>query len=86
MTRIPLFFFGAVQATFLPALARVSALGDRPGFLRQTQLVLTGVSGAGATFVLGLAGIGPWVLQLLYGPQFESGRGVLVLLGLGATA
>jgi O-antigen/teichoic acid export membrane protein len=85
-TRIPLFFFGAVQATFLPALARLSALGDRSGFLRQTRLVLLGVSAAGAAFVLGLAAIGPWVLQLLYGPEFDSRRDVLALLGLGAAA
>jgi O-antigen/teichoic acid export membrane protein len=86
MTRIPLFFFGAVQATFLPSLARLSALGDRHGFLRQTRLVLAGVSGAGALFVLGLAAIGPWVIRLLYGPAFDSTRGVLVALGLGAAA
>jgi O-antigen/teichoic acid export membrane protein len=86
MTRIPLFFFGAVQATFLPSLARLSALGDRHGFLRQTRLVLAGVSGAGALFVLGLAVVGPWVLRLLYGPAFDSTREVLVALGLGAAA
>lgn len=86
MTRIPLFFFGAVQATFLPSLARLSALGDRQGFLRQTRLVLAGASAAGVLFVLGLAAIGPWVLRLLYGPAFDSARGVLVVLGLGAAA
>ena len=86
LTRIPLFFFGAVQATFLPTLARLSAADDRHGFLRQTRLVLVLVGGAGAAFVLGLAAVGPWVLTLLYGPEFDSGRGVLVVLGLGAAA
>ena len=38
LTRIPLFFFGAVQATFLPTLARLSAADDRRGFLRQLRL------------------------------------------------
>ena len=86
LTRIPLFFFGAVQATFLPALARLSAAGDRHGFLRQTWLVLMLVGGAGAAFVVGLAVVGPWVLSLLYGPEFTADRSVLVLLGLGAAA
>jgi O-antigen/teichoic acid export membrane protein len=84
MTRIPLFFFGAVQATFLPALARLNAVGDRHGFLRQTWLVLALAGGAGGAFVVGLAAIGPWVLRLLYGPDFASDRAVLVVLGLGA--
>ena len=84
MTRIPLFFFGAVQATFLPTLARLNAVGDRHGFLRQTWLVLALAGGAGGAFVVGLAAIGPWVLRLLYGPDFASDRAVLVVLGLGA--
>jgi O-antigen/teichoic acid export membrane protein len=86
LTRIPLFFFGAVQATFLPTLARLSAADDRHGFLRQLRLVLALVGGGGAAFVVGLAAVGPWVLTLLYGPDFEAGRGVLVVLGLGAAA
>jgi O-antigen/teichoic acid export membrane protein len=86
MTRIPLFFFGAVQAAFLPALARLSAHGDRRGFLVETRTVLLLVAGAGGAFILGLAAVGPWALQLLYGPAFVAGRGLLVVLGAGAAA
>jgi O-antigen/teichoic acid export membrane protein len=86
MTRIPLFFFGAVQAAFLPSLARVSALGDRAGLVRQIRTVVALVGGGGATFVLGLALLGPWALRLLYGAEFVEGRGTMVLLGFGAAA
>jgi O-antigen/teichoic acid export membrane protein len=84
LTRIPLFFFGAVQATFLPALARLQALGDRAGFLQRLRGILAVTGGAGALFVLALAAVGPVVLRLLYGPAFGSSRTVLVVLGLGA--
>jgi O-antigen/teichoic acid export membrane protein len=86
LTRIPLFFFGAVQAIFLPSLARLSAVDDRHGFRRQTAQVLVLVGGAGAAFVAGLAAVGPWVLEVLYGPEFTADRTVLVVLGLGAAA
>jgi O-antigen/teichoic acid export membrane protein len=86
LTRIPLFFFGAVQAIFLPSLARLSAVDDRYGFRRQTAQVLVLVGGAGAVFVAGLAAVGPWVLEVLYGPEFTADRTVLVVLGLGAAA
>lgn len=86
MTRIPLFFFGAVQAAFLPALARLVGAGDRSGFIRQTRAILFLVAAGGGAFVLGLAAVGPWVLRLLYGPEFVAGRGILVVLGLGAAA
>jgi O-antigen/teichoic acid export membrane protein len=86
LTRIPLFFFGAVQAIFLPSLARLSAVDDRHGFRRQTAQVLVLVGGAGAVFVAGLAAVGPWVLEVLYGPEFTADRTVLVVLGLGAAA
>lgn len=84
MTRIPLFFFGAVQAAFLPALARLLAAGDRGGYVRQVRSILLLVAAGGAAFVLGLAVLGPWVLRVLYGPEFVAGRGILVVLGLGA--
>lgn len=84
LTRIPLFFFGAVQATFLPTLARLQALGDRTGFLHRLRGILAVTGGAGALFVLALAAVGPTVLRLLYGPAFGSTRPVLVFLGLGA--
>ena len=86
MTRIPLFFFGAVQAAFLPTLARLSAHGDRAGFVAQVRSVVLLAAGVGVAFVAGLAAVGPWALSLLYGPEFQSSRGVLVLLGLGAAA
>lgn len=86
MTRIPLFFFGAVQAAFLPSLSRLATEGDMRGFRRQVRSVLLLVAGVAALFVGGLAVAGPWALRLLYGPEFDATRGVLAVLGAGAAA
>jgi O-antigen/teichoic acid export membrane protein len=86
MTRIPLFFFGAVQATFLPALSKYLAEDDLPGFRRQVRTVVLLVAGVSGLFLAGLAVLGPWALRLLYGPDFDASRGLLTLLGAGAAA
>jgi O-antigen/teichoic acid export membrane protein len=84
LTRIPLFFFGAVQAAFLPALARLAAVRDLEGFTTQLRQVLYLVTAAGGLFVVAMAAIGPFALQLLYGDEFVSGRAELAILAFAA--
>ncbi|WP_369253433.1 lipopolysaccharide biosynthesis protein [Geodermatophilus amargosae] len=84
MTRIPLFFFGAVQAAFLPTLARLAAQGQRAAFARQLRQVLLLVTAVGGLFVLVMAVMGPFALRLLYGEEFVATRAVLVPLAVAA--
>ncbi|WP_369132668.1 lipopolysaccharide biosynthesis protein [Modestobacter sp. I12A-02662] len=84
LTRIPLFFFGAVQAAFLPSLAGLAAVGDRHGFGRQLRQVVLLVSAVGGLFVLVMAAIGPFALRLLYGDEFVATRTELVPLAVAA--
>lgn len=84
LTRIPLFFFGAVQAAFLPALARLAATGQATAFGKQLRQVLVLVSAVGGLFILVMAAIGPFVLRLLYGDDFVATRAVLVPLAIAA--
>ena len=84
LTRIPLFFFGAVQAAFLPALARLAATGQAAAFARQLRQVLLLVTAVGGIFILTMAAIGPLLLRLLYGDEFIATRTMLVPLALAA--
>lgn len=84
LTRIPLFFFGAVQAAFLPALARLAATGNRTGFDSQLRQVLVLVTVTGLLFVTAMGVAGPFILRLLYGAEFVATRSLLA--GLAAAA
>jgi O-antigen/teichoic acid export membrane protein len=84
LTRIPLFFFGAVQAAFLPALARLAATGQATAFSKQLRQVVLLVAGVGGLFILAMAAIGPFILRLLYGSDFIATRTVLVPLAVAA--
>lgn len=84
VARIPLFLFAAVQAVFLPRLARYVARDERTAFvaaLRTASLVTAaiGVLGIGATAL-----VGPQAVRLLFGPEFEIGRGDIALLAASA--
>ena len=74
LCRVPLFLFAAIQATFLPGMAAFAAAGDTDGFRRRLTLI-SGVVGAlgAAGLVVILAG-GPWLVRLVYGPEYVTTR------------
>jgi O-antigen/teichoic acid export membrane protein len=83
IARAPLQLFQAIQTSLLPHLAGLAATGGGDDFghaIRVTVLAITGFAGA---VVLGLALIGPWAMGLLFGGDFEYGRGGLMLVGAG---
>jgi O-antigen/teichoic acid export membrane protein len=84
IARIPLLLFAAVQAALLPRLVRAREAGDRREFGHQLRVVLLATAAVGLAGVAGVALLGPWVLRLLFGPQFGLPRGDLVLLALSA--
>jgi O-antigen/teichoic acid export membrane protein len=85
VARLPLFAFAAVQAVLLPHLARTLADGEHKSFRSQLGVALGCTAALAAAGLIGTALIGPQVLQLLFGEDFELPRQDLVLMAL-ATA
>ena len=91
ISRMPLFFFQAVKAALLPNLASLAARNDLYGF-RDLQLRLVGaVAAVAAVSVAGMAVLGPWLVETLFGDQLgsrdmallaASGGGLMIMLSL----
>jgi len=77
LARIPLFLFAAIQASFLPGLAALAALDDYDGFRRRVRTVVLLVGAVGLAGVAVLSAVGPWLVTLVYGAEFETTRGTL---------
>lgn len=91
ISRIPLFFFQAVKASLLPALAARAADDDLDGF-REVQLRLVGaVAIVAAASTAAIAVIGPWVVEMAFADKLgsrdmgllaASGGGLMLMLSL----
>lgn len=91
ISRTPLFFFQAVKAALLPNLAAMAARNDLHGF-RALQLRLVGaVTAVAALSVAGMALLGPWLVEMLFGDQLGArdmallaagGGGLMIMLSL----
>lgn len=86
LARVPLFAFSAIQAGFLPALARMAARRDTAAFRRRLLQILGLVLAMGAVGVLGGALVGPWVVRVLFGEQFVTTGGQVALLAASSGA
>lgn len=82
LARVPLFLFAAVQAVYLPTLARAVGSRDRRRFSSVVRLVLAGTVVASLLAVVACALAGPEVVQLLFGADFHISRTVMVLLAV----
>jgi O-antigen/teichoic acid export membrane protein len=83
LARVPLLAVASVQTALLPRLTQLHAAADEAkvrGVLRDLAAVVLGLTAVG---VAGAAGLGPVVLRLLFGPDFDLGRLDLALLVLG---
>ena len=83
VARLPLLVFAAVQAVLLPSLTRNLAEGAHGRFHRQLRLVLWVTAALGLVGVAGSFALGPEVLRLLFGPEFDIQRLDLAALSLG---
>jgi O-antigen/teichoic acid export membrane protein len=84
LARIPLFLFAAVQAAFLPGLAALVAEGDGPGFRRRLNAVMAFVVALGAAGLVVFIAVGPWLVELFYGPAYQTTRTDMWPLAAGA--
>jgi O-antigen/teichoic acid export membrane protein len=83
IARAPLQLFQAIQTSLLPHLSGLAATGGGADFRHAIRLTVLAIAGFAGAVVLALALIGPWAMGLLFGGDFEYGRGGLVLVGVG---
>jgi O-antigen/teichoic acid export membrane protein len=87
IARAPLQLFQAVSTTLLPHLTRLLVQeGDEAhggDFGRSVRVTVLACLGFGALTTLGLLLIGPWVMRLLFGSDFDYDRFGLALVGIG---
>ncbi|WP_309134367.1 hypothetical protein [Cellulomonas sp.] len=86
IARVPVFLFAAVQAVLLPGLAAQVAAGDRRGFLRRLGLVTGVTAGLAVAGVAAVAVAGDLVVEVLFGPDFRTGGGLIVLIAVSGAA
>jgi O-antigen/teichoic acid export membrane protein len=83
IARAPLQLFQAVQTSILPHLTRLRAGGESDPFKRSVNLTLIAIAGFAACVALVMLALGPWVMDLLFGGEFDYERGGLVLVAFG---
>ena len=86
VARAPLVLFQAVAASLLPHLTRLRARADREGedafrdSLQNTMLLIVGFATA---TTIGVLAIGPQVMQLAFGDNFDYDRIGLAIVAVG---
>jgi O-antigen/teichoic acid export membrane protein len=71
ITRVPLFLFQAVQASLLPKLAGYAASGQLDDFRSGLRRLIYAVIGIGIAATIGAFAIGPFVLRIAFGSEFD---------------
>jgi hypothetical protein len=83
IARAPLQLFQAVQASILPHLTRMRASGETDPFRRSVNLTIAAIAAFAGCVALAMLTVGPPVMDLLFGGEFDYERGGLVLVSLG---
>jgi O-antigen/teichoic acid export membrane protein len=83
IARAPLQLFQAVQTSILPHLTRMRASGETDPFRRSVNVTLAAIAGFAACVALVMLAVGPLVMDLVFGGDFDYERGGLVLVSLG---
>ena len=80
IARVPLFLFQAVQASLLPKLAALAGAGKFADFRSGFRRLLTVVIALGAVAIVGAFLIGPLVIRILFGEEYDLGRRNITML------
>ena len=83
IARAPLQLFQAVQTSILPHLTRLRASGETDPFRRSVNVTLLAIAAFAGGVALVMLAIGPWLMDLVFGGNFEYERGGLVLVSIG---
>ena len=71
ITRVPLFLFQAVQASLLPKLAGYAASGQLVDFRNGLKRLIYAVVAIGIAATIGAFAVGPFVLRIAFGSEFD---------------
>jgi O-antigen/teichoic acid export membrane protein len=83
IARAPLQLFQAVQTSILPHLTRLRAGGETDPFERSVNITLAAIAVFAGAVALVMLALGPTVMNLLFGGDFDYERGGLVLVAVG---
>jgi O-antigen/teichoic acid export membrane protein len=86
VARVPVFLFQAVQAALLPKLSALAGAGRFHEFRERLGRLLAAVAVIGIAGMAGAFLLGPTVIEVLFGSEFEIGRTDLVLLAASSAA
>jgi O-antigen/teichoic acid export membrane protein len=84
VSRVPLFFFQAVQAALLPQLAALAGTGRHDELWRALRRILYAVGALLVVGVLGAAVLGPFVVETMFGEDFAVAGLDMALLALSS--
>ncbi|MFJ9826133.1 hypothetical protein ACIRSU_17425 [Streptomyces sp. NPDC101160] len=85
VARVPVFVFGAFQASLLAGLSTAQAEGDRERYRRLLLRACSITAGLGVVFGVGAVTLGPWMLPVLFGSPDVLGPVDFGWLALGTT-
>jgi O-antigen/teichoic acid export membrane protein len=83
IARAPLQLFQAIQTSILPHLTKSHAGGEADQFRRSINVTLGAIAVFALCVALTMLVLGPWLMDLFFGSEFDYGRGGLVLVSLG---
>jgi O-antigen/teichoic acid export membrane protein len=83
IARAPLQLFQAIQTSILPHLTRLVASGETDPFRRSVNLTLIAIAGFAGCVALVMLAVGPWLMGLVFGGDFDYERAGLVLISIG---
>ena len=85
LARAPAALFQGIAASLLPHLAGLRARGqaEEEAFAASVRATLAGVAAFAAALIAGALAVGPPLMELAFGDEFDFGRGELVVVALG---
>jgi O-antigen/teichoic acid export membrane protein len=83
IARAPLQLFQSIQTSLLPHLAGLEATKGTDEFDRAIRVTLLAIAAFAGVVALGLLAVGPWAMDVLFGGDFDYGRGGLAIVALG---
>jgi O-antigen/teichoic acid export membrane protein len=83
IARAPLQLFQAVQTSILPHLTTLRATGETDPFRRSIQVTLMAIAVFAGAVALAMAVLGPTIMHLAFGGNFDYPRGGLVMIAAG---
>jgi O-antigen/teichoic acid export membrane protein len=83
IARAPLQLFQAVQTSILPHLTTLRATGETDPFRRSVQVTLMAIALFAGAVALAMLVLGPTIMKIAFGGNFDYGRLGLVMVALG---